>query len=201
MKVYLYLHTSPSKKHYVGITTILPEQRWRKNGRGYKTGSQKKFERAIIKYGWDNFNHEILCECSTLEEAKELEIFFIKKYDSYYNGYNSTLGGDGCWKINNVDWNEIQKLYNSGVTKVELCKKYKIAFTTFERHIKLHPVGYHSTLKIDWENVQKLYDEGMPTKELAIKFNCSRKTVNNHIFTKSPNVSQKLRRLKERNMI
>lgn len=47
---------------------------------------------AIKKYGLENFNFEIIEECS-LEELDEKEIFWIKYYNSFEDGYNLTLGG------------------------------------------------------------------------------------------------------------
>ena len=55
----VYKHTSPSNKVYIGITSQEPERRWQ-NGYGYAT--QQLFWRAIQKYGWDNFKHEIIAE-------------------------------------------------------------------------------------------------------------------------------------------
>ena len=87
-------------KSYIGqVRNRAPEQRWKKDGSGYKArkGSHK-MSRAIDKYGWDNFNHDILLkiECDTLEKLvfwlDEWEQYYIEKYNSFYNGYNSTTG-------------------------------------------------------------------------------------------------------------
>ena len=53
--------------------------------------------KAIEKYGWDNFEHIILCTVSTKEEADFLEQWFIEKYDTFNpeHGYNLTKGGGG----------------------------------------------------------------------------------------------------------
>ena len=49
---------------------------------------------AIRKYGKENFSVEVVCNCSELElDRKEQE--YIAYYDSYNNGYNLTLGGQG----------------------------------------------------------------------------------------------------------
>ena len=88
----VYMHTTPSGKRYIGITSKLPCQRW---GRGthYKT---QVFGRAVEKYGWDNIKHEILFKDLTKEEAKAKEIELIQKYRTteYEYGYNFTAGGD-----------------------------------------------------------------------------------------------------------
>ena len=88
----VYRHISPSGKSYIGITSQSLKNRW-KNGHGYS--SNTKIGQAIIKYGWDNIQHEILeTNINSLEKAKEREIYWIDFYDSYKNGYNSTMGGD-----------------------------------------------------------------------------------------------------------
>ena len=89
----VYKHTSPSNKVYIGITGFDPAYRWLNNGRGYK--HQSIFFNAIIKYGWINFQHEILFENLTEEEAlnKEEELIrYYKSYDRRY-GYNVSLRG------------------------------------------------------------------------------------------------------------
>ena len=87
------MHISPNGKKYVGITSINPEDRWEK-GHGYRKNFY--FHNAILKYGWDNFEHKILLENLTKEEAYEKEIEYIAKYnltDTRY-GYNYSTGGD-----------------------------------------------------------------------------------------------------------
>ena len=80
-------------KIYIGITMQEPEKRWRK-GKGYK--SSPYFYSAIQKYGWDNFEHNILFTELTKEEACLKEQELIKQFDSMNreHGYNSTSGGD-----------------------------------------------------------------------------------------------------------
>lgn len=94
---YLYKHTNKiNGKCYIGITVFNdnPYKRWGKNGSGYNT---QFFGRAINKYGWDNFEHEIIFKDLTESEAKEKEQLYIKMFDSSNpkKGYNLTKGGDG----------------------------------------------------------------------------------------------------------
>jgi len=56
-----------------------------------------KFYRAMRKYGEENFYIELL-ETVAIESLNDREKYWIKQYDSYYNGYNSTFGGDGTIK-------------------------------------------------------------------------------------------------------
>lgn len=89
----VYKHTTPSGKVYIGITKRKPEYRW-KNGRGYK--QNKHFYSAILKYGWENIRHEIVQNGLTKQQACNLEIKLIAKYDTTNpcNGYNNSTGGE-----------------------------------------------------------------------------------------------------------
>ena len=53
------------------------------------------------KYGEDSFTFTVLEEC-TRKELQEREKDWISFYDSYSNGYNQTLGGDGTKIINPI---------------------------------------------------------------------------------------------------
>lgn len=80
-------------KMYFGITSRTPSERWGKNGSYYKTTPH--FYSAIQKYGWDNFEHNILYQNLTKEEACEIEKSLIKKYKTQNRkfGYNILEGG------------------------------------------------------------------------------------------------------------
>ena len=90
----VYIHTSPSNKVYIGITSQDPLKRWG-NGSNYK--AHRYFYSAIQKYGWNNIKHEILFTNLTESEAKQREVELIAKYQSNNRnfGYNLTCGGDG----------------------------------------------------------------------------------------------------------
>ena len=93
----VYKHTNKiNGKIYVGKTCANPpEKRWRNDGSGYM--KSPLFWNAIQKYGWDNFDHEILIDNLTEKQANELEKQFISdlKSNDREFGYNLTDGGDG----------------------------------------------------------------------------------------------------------
>ncbi|MCM1322803.1 MAG: NUMOD3 domain-containing DNA-binding protein [Acetobacter sp.] len=91
---YIYMHTSPSGKSYIGQTyAAKPEYRWN-NGEGYKECTL--FWRAIQKYGWNNFTHTILEELDfeDIDELNKLEEYYIIKYNTLAPaGYNLIVKG------------------------------------------------------------------------------------------------------------
>lgn len=96
-KFCVYSHTNKiNGKKYIGITCKEhPEHRWGKDGKGYKT---QPFYRTIEKYGWENFEHEILYKDLTRPEAKQKEQELIKQFHTRFpDGYNVTRGGDTNW--------------------------------------------------------------------------------------------------------
>lgn len=107
LKYIVYKHTSPSGKVYIGITKNSPDYRW-KHGDGYKT--QKIFARAIKKYGWNNFLHEILFENLSHDEACKKEIELINFYKLQKLSYNQTDGGDGCLGFHNKGYHHSEKI-------------------------------------------------------------------------------------------
>lgn len=66
---------------------------------GHKTTYEcPAFHNSINKYGWDTIinGFKLLAFTDDLESLNDLEIKFIKQYDSFKNGYNCTEGGGGC---------------------------------------------------------------------------------------------------------
>lgn len=89
----VYMHIAPNGKRYIGITSQSLDKRCRKNGVGYSTSTH--FYRAIQKYGWDNFEHLIIADGLSQDEACELEIKLIREFKSDVPdyGYNFSEGG------------------------------------------------------------------------------------------------------------
>lgn len=94
MNYTVYLHKNlKNQKVYIGQTSQSVQKRWN-NGKGYV--SSPHFYAAIQKYGWDNFEHIILKEKLTAEEADYWEKYYISLYQSQQpeKGYNILSGGN-----------------------------------------------------------------------------------------------------------
>ena len=73
----VYKHTNKfNGKVYIGITSRSVKRRWGNNGKQYLYDNSR-FANAIQKYGWDNFEHEILFEGLSKKEACQKEIELI----------------------------------------------------------------------------------------------------------------------------
>jgi group I intron endonuclease len=95
----IYKYTSPSGKIYIGQTI---NEKSRKNQHKIKTILQQtKFGKALAKYGFENFEYEVIIKFKPtlhIEKLKKvlnkLEKRYIKLYDSIDNGYNLMTGGE-----------------------------------------------------------------------------------------------------------
>lgn len=99
MKYTIYKITNKTNgKFYIGITAKTLETRWRGHCRKANIGSTSNFHQAIIKYGFDNWNRDILEEfySSDKKYAYAVEQRYIDEYQAYYLGYNMDVFG---WNI------------------------------------------------------------------------------------------------------
>lgn len=129
-------------KKYVGKTTKSIDKRLREHIRDSRKEecSNRPLYRSIRKYGEDRFKIEILEECSELD-LDLLEIFWIKKLNTYEYGYNATLGGDG--KIL-FDYQYITEVYNSGLLIKEVAIKCNCSIDTVRKILNLYNIDTQS---------------------------------------------------------
>ena len=93
----VYKHTNKiNGKVYIDQTKngSNPWLRWGHNAWGY-SGKYSYLDNTIAKYGWENFEHEILHNNLTSDEANYWEIEEIKNHNATNPkfGYNQTQGG------------------------------------------------------------------------------------------------------------
>lgn len=92
-KYILYEHLNKTNgKRYIGITNN-KTKRWYGKGKHY--AGCPYFYAAVQKYGWDNFEHNVLIYDLTREEASRLEKHYIKMLKTCDKafGYNLAEGG------------------------------------------------------------------------------------------------------------
>lgn len=91
------------------------------------------FHRAIRKYGVENFEFEVLEECSC-EELNDREKYYIQQYNTLIpNGYNMVHGGH-CAIGTKLSLNDVEDitnlLRNTDMSNIDIAKLYNIS-TTF----------------------------------------------------------------------
>lgn len=85
-----------NNKVYIGCTINSLEKRYYEHiYRCFKTDYKSKLYNSMKKYGEENFYIELIEECD-LSNIYEMEKKYVEQYDSFKNGLNSTLGGEGC---------------------------------------------------------------------------------------------------------
>lgn len=111
MKGYIYkLTCTITSKVYIGKTIDINRRMMQHSKITPKYSHH--LANAIKKYGMANFKEEILFEVEAEDRAvlnaalSNAEKSYIEQYDSYRNGYNSTIGGEGA---NGFHWLESSK--------------------------------------------------------------------------------------------
>ena len=102
--IYAYKKKSSNKIVYVGQTNNLEYRHkqhikydpYNPNNREYNY----PLSRGIRKYGEDEYELIILEDDLLQDQLNEREIYWIKFYDTYFNGYNQSTGGSNPVKPN-----------------------------------------------------------------------------------------------------
>ena len=109
---YIYKITNTlNDKVYIGQTIKTVQKRFtqHKNNSNKEYFSQIVLYKAFNKYGIENFICEEIEEVPN-DKLDEREKYWIEYYDSYFNGYNSTLGGRAT-QLYNWDTDDIIEKY------------------------------------------------------------------------------------------
>ena len=94
MKNLIYRFTNKSNgKVYIGLTTQTIHRRLSEHKYRFTSSDRDhKLYQALRKYGWDNFDIEVIFIVFDKTHLPEFEKLFIDEYDSFNNGYNMTSG-------------------------------------------------------------------------------------------------------------
>ena len=151
---YIYKITNIiNDKIYIGKTSQTIEKRWKEHCSDYLRRNEEKrpLYSAMKKYGIQNFKIEEIEQC-TSEEANEKEKYWIEYYNSFKNGYNATIGGDGKAYID-------RKLVINTYQKIQNCVKtaeiYNIHVTTVYKILEENNIVIKSAQQINREKSGK----------------------------------------------
>lgn len=89
-----------NRKEYLGVTRVGMQARQTKHIQNALAGQAGKFYAAIRKYGPEVFRFEVLCQCTSYQDALEAEREFI---GTLAPAYNMTWGGEGILGYRHTD--------------------------------------------------------------------------------------------------
>ena len=178
MYVNLYIVTNDvNNKVYIGQTSETLKRRWRNhiNDAMYKDGNTNKFHNALITIGISHFNIRLIGQFD-VSVIDEKEIEYIAKYDSFKNGYNSTLGGGLGIRIPIETREHIFNLYKNGYSRADISREVGCGVTKvtdilmeydimpdFERNEPVSIVMYDKEF-----NIQKVFNSKKEAYEFII---------------------------------
>lgn len=135
--------------------------------------------KAINKYGKSNFTIEVIEEVESTN-LNDRERYWIKYYDSYINGYNSTKGGqDGIKLFKNLDIESIIREYKSGKSLREIGRLFNVDKQTIKdllvrNNINLRTTRTYKLSQKDREDIIKDLSLGLSRKEIINKWHISK---------------------------
>lgn len=139
------------------------------------------------KYGSENFYCETLEENIPYEKLDEREVYYIEKFDSFHNGYNSTPGGDEktIYKIEDID-KIIERLKNGDLIK-DIANDYMVHPHTIRRTLQAYGIQSPSDIQeryikeelrtLPREDIKKLYEKGLSHQEIADELGINQRSV------------------------
>lgn len=124
---------------YIGETIRPLKKRWNQHLlKVNDNNSNGHLQLAMRKYGVENFHIELIEECDDKERFKR-EKYWIDYYDSYRNGYNSTMGGEGAALY---DYEKIYDLWMDNLSVKQICNKLKCCSSTVQNALKRYGIEY-----------------------------------------------------------
>lgn len=135
--------------------------------------------KAINKYGKSNFTVEVIEEVESTD-LNDREKYWIKFYNSYNNGYNSTEGGqDGVKLFKNLDTKSIIREYESGKSLRKISSTFSVDKQTIKdllvrNNIKLRTTRTYKLSQKDREKIIKDLSLGLSRREIISKWNISK---------------------------
>jgi group I intron endonuclease len=139
-----------NNKEYIGCTISKLNVRFEEHmWRCLNSDSKTKFCNSIKKYGRENFKIELVEICD-VKMIYEREIFYIEKFNTYKNGLNSTIGGEGCLGYRHTEETrkKISKIIKNGKSH-----KGKTYDEIYGDRKDIEKENRKNTVKKSWDNL------------------------------------------------
>ena len=172
---FIYLITNTITGHqYVGQTGLTIEKRWKRHCDCVRRNEHPDLPlyKAIKKYGIENFIVSQIEECDN-SLLNEREIYWIKYYDTYYNGYNATIGGEFVRKY---DGQEIVDLFLSGKSRKEVAEIIGCSIQAVSYNLNAR-LDKEYLLKRQYEQQAKTLSKTSPNKRAIAQFDMNNQLI------------------------
>lgn len=133
------IENNVNHKKYIGQAKDI-EKRWERHREMLRSGNHdnKHLQRAWDKYGGKMFSFYVVELCDE-QSLSEREIFYIAEFDTYENGYNQTLGGEGTRGFYHTEeWKMWLRMLNTGKVLSEETRK-KLSEAKKGKHVEVTP--------------------------------------------------------------
>ena len=175
-----------TKKWYIGQSIHIQKRKNEHYLEAIQYRKKTKFYSAIRKYGWEDFNFFLLEECEP-SQLNEKEIFWIKFYNAYENGYNATPGGDSKY----FDPQFIFDAWDKGLSVKEINQELGIGLTCIRNNLTEYKnYSYQESHK----RGGKLAYKNKQDKE-NIKYTIYQLDLDNNLIAKWPSAKEIQRKL------
>lgn len=148
---YIYKITNDiNQKVYIGKTEFSVEKRFKEHCKdAFRERCEKRpLYAAMNKYGIEHFHVETIEETDNPEER---EMYWIEYYDSFENGYNATMGGDGKKYI---DYDLVVAKYEELQNAVEVAKQLNISKWSVRNILRSRGIEIVSSSEIIQKKIQ-----------------------------------------------
>ena len=138
--LYIIKNTVNSKV-YIGQTKKSIESRFKEHLKDAYLHPNRKLYAEVIHLGCDVFYVELLKDNVEDSEVDRLEAQYIAEFDSFYNGLNSTKGGEGR-RDHKLDSSLIESLFIQGYKIQQIADKLYAAPRTIRQELII--LGYET---------------------------------------------------------
>lgn len=186
-----------NNKVYIGQTVQREEDRFKHH---CKQKTDDHFHRALRKYGKEHFYVELLEECE-IGDMSAREIYWIAKYDSCKNGYNSTSGGEQrphirVYTDSNMQQQMIDLYINKGYTTRKLGEMYNLDKSTVGLFLKSAGVKLRVQQNFElndeeFNELLEMYNTGYSLKALGREYGVDSSTIKRCLVNHGIEIKQK----------
>lgn len=142
---YIYqIQNDINGKSYIGKTEFSIEKRFKEHCQDAfrKRKEKRPLYSAMRKYGIEHFHIQLIEETNNSEEREK---FWIEYFDTFKNGYNATIGGDGKAYI---DYDLVKKVYSQKFCITDTAKELGISSDSVKHILEINDIPTQTSAEV-----------------------------------------------------